>query len=86
MVYLTVPQRGVCFFVVTNLFICTDTVNDDTVIVLCYCGITHNNLSVIPECVRNVHHLSQLKDCLEAVALEISLDESRLILVVIPQR
>ena len=49
---LTVLWRSVCFFVVTNWFLCTDAANDDTMIVLCSCGIPPNTFSVIPEFVR----------------------------------
>ena len=44
------------------------------------------NLSVIPECLINVPHLSQLLDFLAAVALEMPLEASRLPLAMISKR
>ena len=52
----------------------------------CYCGIPSKNLSVMAECFRNVHHLTQLPNCLDAVALVTLLVASRLPLVMIPRR
>ena len=48
---------GFFFFVVQKWFHCIDETNDNTMIVLCSCGIPHNNLPVMPECVRNVQHI-----------------------------
>ena len=70
----------------TNWFLCTDTVNDATMIVLCFYGNPPKNLSAMPECVRNVHRLSQLPDCLVAVALEMPLVVLRLPLAIISRR
>ena len=56
---LTVPGRIFCFLVVTNWFLHTKAVNDDTRILLGYSGITPKNFSVMTEFVRNFHHLSQ---------------------------
>ena len=83
MAVLTVTRKSFCLFFVPNLFLGNDAANDGTIIVLCYCGIPPNNFSVIPECVINVHHLSQLPDFLDAVALTIMLVVSRLPLVMI---
>ena len=69
-----------------NWFRCTEAANDDTRIVFCACGITSRNLSVIPECLSNVPHLSQLPDCLVAVALEMPLEVLRLPLAIISRR
>ena len=49
-------------------------------------GFISRNLSVIPECLRNVPHLSQLPDCLVAVALAMPLEASRLPLAMISKR
>ena len=81
---LTVSWRRVFFFVVPNLFICTDATNYDTVIVLCSCGIPQKKFSMIPDYVRNLHHLSQLPDCLAQVDLDMPLVMSRMSLVMIP--
>ena len=80
---LTVPWKIVCFLVFTNWFRCTEAENDDTMIVLYCCGIPPKNLSVIHECLRNVHHLSQLPDCFVAMALAVLLEASRLSLAMI---
>ena len=74
------------FFFLPNWFLCTDTANDDILIALCSCGIPPNNFSVMPECVRNLHHISQLPYCLDAVVLEMPLDVYRLPIVMIPSR
>ena len=37
-VNLKVPLRSFCFLVVTNWFCCTEAENDNTRILLCYCG------------------------------------------------
>ena len=83
---LTVPWRSICFLVVPNCFFCTDAANNDTRVVLCSCGIPPKNFSVMPECVRNVHHLYQFPDYLVEVALVILLEDSRLPLVMISRR
>ena len=80
---LTVPWRSICFLVVPNCLRCTETANDDTRIGIYYCGIPPSNLSAIPECLRNVHHLYQFPDCLVAVALSMPLEASRLPLAMI---
>ena len=74
------------FPVFPKWFRCTEAANDDTRIVFCACGISSRNLSVIPECWRNVPHLSQFPDCLVAVALEMPLEASRLPLAMISRR
>ena len=84
MLDLTVPLMIVCFFVMKKWFLCTDAVNDDTVIVLCYYCISPNHLSVMPECVRNIHHISQLPDHLAAVDLAMLLVALILALVMVP--
>ena len=71
---LTVTYRSVCFFVVPNYFLCTDIENDDMMTVLCSFGISPKEFSVMLEFVRNIHHVSQLLDCLTAVALVMLLD------------
>ena len=78
---LTITWRSVCFLIVPNCFLRTDADNDDTGIVLCSCGTPPKNFSVMPECVRNVHYLSQLPDFLVAVDLAILLVALRLPLV-----
>ena len=83
---LAVLWRSIYFFVVPNWFLCTDAANDDTMIVLCSCGIPFKHLSMIPECVSNVHHLSLLPDFLVAVDLEMTLVASRLSLAMISRR
>ena len=59
-VELTVPWRSICFLVLPNWFLRNEAANDDTMIVLYYCGIPPINWSAMPECSRNVHHLSHL--------------------------
>ena len=71
---LTVPWRSICLLVFTNYFCRTEAANDDTMIVFCACGIPSRNLSVIPECWKNVPHLSQFSDCLVTVALAMPLE------------
>ena len=83
---LTVPWRSTCFPVFPNWFCCTEAANDDTRIFFCDCGIPSRNFSVIPECLRNVPHLSQLPYCLVAVALAMPLEASRLSLAMISKR
>ena len=83
---LTVPWRSICFLVVPNWFCHNEAANDDTRIVLFPCGIPYSNLSVIPECLRNMHHLYQLPDCLVALDLEMPLEVSRLPLEIIYRR
>ena len=61
----------------------TEAANDDTRIVFCACGIPSRVLSVILECLRNITHLSQLPECLVAVAFAMPLEASRLPLVMI---
>ena len=86
MAALAVIWRILDFFVVPNLFICTDAANDNTKIVLFSCGIPYRNLFFMPMCVRNVHHLYQLPDCLVAVDLVIPLVMLRMSLVEISRR
>ena len=81
-----VPFLKDAFLVVRNWFRCTEAANDDTRIFLCSCGNPPRNSSAIPECLRNVHHLYQLLECLVAVALEIPLEASRLLLAMISRR
>ena len=69
MVALTVPWRILDFLIATNWFLCTDAVNDDTKIVFFPFEILSRNLFVMPVCVRNEHHLSQLPYGLVSVAL-----------------
>ena len=83
---LTVTWRSLELFVVPNLFFCTYVVNDDTIIVLYHCGIPSRDLSLMPVCERNLHHLSQLPDCLVVVTLGIPLVVSRMSLVTISRR
>ena len=85
MMDLTFLWRSVCFFVLPNWFLCTAAVNDDTMIFLCCCGIPPKNLSVVPECVINVQHLSQLQDRLAAMYVVMPLVALRLPLVMIPK-
>ena len=80
---LTVPWRSTCFPVFPDWFRRTEAANDDTRIVFCACGIPSRSLSVIPEFLRNIPHLSQLPECLVAVALEMPLEASRLPLAMI---
>ena len=75
-----------CFFVVTNWFLCTDVANYGTMLVLCYCGIPPKNFYGMPDCVRNVHHISKLPDFLAVVPLAVPLDVSRMTLMIIPKR
>ena len=72
--------------VVPNWFCRTEAVNDDTRIVLSYCGIPPRNLCAVPEFLRNVHHLYQFPDCLVAVALAMPLEASRLPLAMLSRR
>ena len=51
-----------CFLVVPNWFRRTEAANDDTRISSALVGSPTSNLSVIPVCLRNVHHLYQLPD------------------------
>ena len=83
---LTVPWRSICFPFFLNWFRRTEAANDDTRVVFCACGIPSSNLSVIPECWSNVPHLSQLPDCLVAVALAMPFEASRLPLAMISRR
>ena len=83
---LTVPWRSICFLVVPNWFCHNEAANDNTRIVLYPCWIPYSNLSVIPECLRNVYHLYQFPDCLVAVASVILLEASRLPLAMILRR
>ena len=69
-----------------NWFRRTEAENDDIRIVFCACGIPPRNLSAIPECLRNVHHLYQFPDYLVAVALAMPLEASRLTLAMISSR
>ena len=85
MEYLKFTWRGVCFFVVPKWFLCTDAANSDTMIVLFSCRIPPRNLSVITECVINMHNLSQLSIYLAAVAFEILLVTLSLLIVMIPR-
>ena len=86
MAALTVLWRSLGLRVVPNGFLCTDAVNDDNRIVFSPCGIPSRNLFVMPVCLMNVHHLSQLPDCLVAVALAIPSVVSRMLLVTISRR
>ena len=83
---LTFPWRIICFLVFPNWFCRTEAENYDTMIVLCSCGISPRNLSVIPECLMNVPHLSRLPDYLVSVALSMPLGVSRLPLEMISRR
>ena len=74
------------FLVVPNWFCSTEEANDDTRIVLCSFGNPPSNSPVIPECLRNVHHLYQLPDCLVAVDLVMLLEASSLTLDMISSR
>ena len=80
------PGEEFFFLVLPNWFCRTEAANDDTRFVFCACGIPPRNLSVIPECCRNVPHLSQLSDCLVAVALAVPLEASRFPLAMISRR
>ena len=84
--YLMVSWRCLGLCVVSNWFLFTDAANDDTRIVFSLFGIPSMNFSVMPVCVRNVHHCSQLPDCLVVVALAIPLVVLRILLVKIPRR
>ena len=83
---LIVPWRSICFLIFLNWFRHTEAESSDTSIVLCSCGISPRNLSVIPECFRNVPYLSQFPDCLVALALAIPSEASRLLLAMISRR
>ena len=83
---LTVTWRSIYFLVFLNWFCCTAAANDDTRIVFYSCEIPSRNLCVIPEVWRNVPHLSQLLECLAAVALAMPLEASRLPLAMISIR
>ena len=83
---LKVLWRSICFLVVPNWFLRTEAANHDTRIFLCSYGIPPRNLSAIPECLRKVHHLYQLPDCLVAVALVMLLEVSMLPLAIIFRR
>ena len=83
---LIVLWRIIFSLVVLNWFILTEEVNDDTRIVLCYCGVPPRNSSEMPEFLKNVHHINQFLDCLVAVALEMLLEASRLSLAIISRR
>ena len=74
------------FLVVPNWFCCTEAENDDIRIFSALVGSPPRSLSAINVCLRNVHHLYHLLDCLFAVALEIPLKESRLPLAMISRR
>ena len=69
-----------------NWFLCADAANDDTGIVFYPCGIPSRNLFVMPVCVRNVHHISQFTDYLVAIALDIPLVVSMILLVKISRK
>ena len=86
MAELTVPWRITCFPVFPNWFRRTEAANDETRIFLFACGIPSRNLSVIPECLGNITHLSQLPECLVAVGLAMLLEASRLPLAMISRR
>ena len=83
---LTLTLRSLDFFVVENLFLHTNVVNDDTSVVLSPCVSPSRNSPLTPACVRNVLHVSQLPDFLAAVALDITLVMSRMMLVTISRR
>ena len=83
---LTVPWSSLGLYVAPHWLLCTDAANDDTRIVFSSCGITLNNLFVMPVCVSNVHHISQLPDFLVAASLVITLVMLRMLLVKIYRR
>ena len=66
---MTVPWRILGLCVAPKWFICTDAMNDEKIILFSLYGIPSSNLFVMPVCVSNVHHLSQLPLCLVAVVL-----------------
>ena len=51
---LAVSWRSLDLFVTPNQFLCTDAENENTMIVLYYCGIPSGNLSLMPVCASNV--------------------------------
>ena len=71
---------------VPNWFLCTDSANDDIIIVLAPCWIPFNNFSYTPVCVSNSYHLSQLPYLLVAVVMEIPFVESMTLQATIPMR
>ena len=83
---LTVLWKSLDLLVAPNWFLYTDTVNDYTRIFLYSCGIPSNNLFLMPVCVSNVHHLSQLPCCLVVLTLYIPLVVLRMPLVIISRR
>ena len=83
---LTVPWRSICFLVFPNWLRRTEAANDDTRIVFFACEVPPSNLSVIPECLRNVPHLSHLPDLLVAVDLVMPFEALRLPLAMISRR
>ena len=72
-VALTVLWRILALFFVPNWFRCINSENDDTMMVLSYCDRLSRNLSLVPTCVRDVQHQSQLSYFLDTVALCIPL-------------
>ena len=80
---LTVLWRILDFFFVPNWFLCADSTNDDTSVVLALCWSPSRNFSSTSPCVNNVHHLYQFPDFLVAVALDISLVMSTMLLYTI---
>ena len=58
---LTGPWRSLDFFVLSKIFICTNS-SDDASVFLYTCGSSSKSLTLMPACVSNVNHLSQLLD------------------------
>ena len=83
---LTVPWRSVCFLVVPNWFCRTEAENYDISISAALVGSPPINVSVIPECLSNIHHLYHFSEFLVAVALVMPLESSRLPLARISSR
>ena len=83
---LTVLWRSLGLRVAPNWFLHTDAANEDTMIFFSPCGIPPRNVFVMAVCVRNVHHIYQLADCLVAVALAITSVVLRMLLVKISRR
>ena len=83
---LTVTWRSLDLRVAPKSFLRTDVANDDTRIIFSSCGVTSRIFLMIPVCLRNVHHLSQLPDFLVAVDLLIPLVVSRMLIMKISRR
>ena len=58
MAYFTVPWRSICFLVVPNWVCCTEAANDDTMIVLCSCGIPAQERFILDIIARSSLHAS----------------------------